>query len=250
MNRTRVAFFDVDGTLTTSASMFRFLRYYLAATGRPPREYEEQRQLLKAMTALGCSRETTNRAYYAQLAGAPAGLVAALAGQWFAAELSTRGFYHEPALAALRRHRADGDHTVLVSGSFPAPLHLIAADLGVDEVWCSEPEVTHGRYTGRLTGPPMIGDAKADAVRGVAAERGAALDSCVSYGDHISDLPMLKTTGSAVVVGGDATLRAMARMHGWRQLPGVLPPPPALPLPHRGRPSSFRSVPDEVPESA
>lgn len=248
MTGTHAAFFDVDGTLTTSASMFRFLRYYLTAIGRPG-DYDVLRQRLKAMTALGCSRETTNRAYFAGLQGAPAALVDRLAARWFAAELATGGFFHQPALTALRRHQAAGDHVVLVSGSFPAPLRPIAAHLGADEVRCTEPEIRYGHYTGDLTRPPMIGDAKADAIHGVAAHRRTALSQCVAYGDHISDLPMLKTAGSAVVVGGDTTLRAMARMHGWHLLPGA-PPPPAPPLPHKGRSSSPRSVPDEVPESA
>ncbi|MEU6598850.1 HAD family hydrolase [Streptomyces flaveolus] len=233
MNRTRLAFFDVDGTLTTSGSMFRLLAFYLAAMGHPPRVYEERRRELKAMAAIGCPREATNRAYFSGLQGVDAAVLAGVADAWFAAELSTGGYYHEPALAALRRHQEQGDHVVLVSGSFPAPLRPIAADLGVEEVWCTEPDILHGRYTGDLKGPPMIGAAKAEAVRTVLARHGVAPGDCVAYGDHISDLPMFKAVGSAVVVGGDERLRTSARAHGWPLLPGTLPPP-ALPLPRTG----------------
>ncbi|WP_419992833.1 HAD family hydrolase [Streptomyces boninensis] len=229
----RLAFFDVDGTLTTSSSMFRLLAYYLDATGRPRRDYEELMLQLKAMFAMGCSREATNRAYFASLQGLDADLMSLVAGEWFTAETATGHYYHEPATAELRRHQQRGDHVVLVSGSFPAPISLVAADLGVDEVWCTEPQIVHGRYTGDLKGPPMIGRAKADAVLKATSRQGSDPSRCIAYGDHASDLPMLQAVGSAVVVGGDAGLRSVARARGWRQLPGVLPAPEPAPLPRR-----------------
>jgi HAD superfamily hydrolase (TIGR01490 family) len=227
---TRAAFFDVDDTLTTSTSMFRFLAFYLATMGRPRREFDERVRELKAMAAVGCAREAINRAYYAHLQGLDAGVVADVARSWFAAELATGGCYHQPVIAALRGHQERGDHVVLVSGSFPAVLDPIAADLGVDDVRCTRPRISDGRYTGDLDGPPMLGAAKADAVHYVTIRAGIDRGACSAYGDHVSDLPMLKAVGTAYVVGGDAGLRSSARTHGWRVLPGA-PPAPELPLP-------------------
>ncbi|MFI8518803.1 HAD family hydrolase [Streptomyces sp. NPDC085481] len=236
-NPTRAAFFDVDGTLTTSVGMFRFLAFYLAAMGRPRREFDERVRELKAMAAVGCARETTNRAYFAHLQGLDAGVVADVARSWFAAELATGGYYHAPAVAALRRHQERGDHVVLVSGSFPALLDPVAADLGVDDVRCTRPAISQGRYTGELDGPPMIGAAKSDAVMHVAIRGGLDPEDCAAYGDHVSDLPMLRAVGKAYVVGGDAGLRSSARVHGWRLLPGP-PPAPEPPIPFS--PSGYR----------
>lgn len=236
-NPTRAAFFDVDGTLTTSTSMFRFLAFYLAAMGHPRRQFDEQVRELRAMAAVGCARDITNRAYFANLRGLDAGVVADVARSWFAAELATGGYYHEPTVAKLRRHQERGDHVVLVSGSFPALLHPIAADLGVVDVWCTRPEISRGRYTGELAGPPMIGGAKGDAVLQITAQRGIDPFDCAAYGDHVSDMPLLKAVGKAYVVGGDTALRSAARVCGWRLLPGT-PPAPELPLPFplpRGR---------------
>jgi HAD superfamily hydrolase (TIGR01490 family) len=251
MNHTRVAFFDVDGTLTTSPSMFRFLRFYLAWLGRPPHEYDERYRSVATLTVRGLSREESNRAYFTHLAGAEAATVSRVAEQWYRAELGTGGLYHEPALAALHRHQRDGDHVVLVSGALPACLRPIAADLGVDEVWCAEPEIVRGHYTGALRSPPMIGAAKAAAVASVIARRRTTSSACVAYGDHSSDLPMLVATGSAVVVGGDGALRAAARAEGWRVLPGT-PSPPALPLPLPREEHDMSPIPahHETPEKA
>ncbi|MGW2227201.1 HAD family hydrolase [Streptomyces formicae] len=230
MNRTRLAFFDVDGTLTTATTLFRFLRHYLAAEGHEPHEYDRRRQRLKAMTEIGVPRERTNLAYFENFAGAGAARVSALARDWFAAELRQGGLLNAYALDALRGHRDAGDRIVLVSGSFAACLAPLAEHIGAHDVWSTSPEIAHGRYTGRLGRPPMIGRAKADAVRLAAAAHRAAPEDCVAYGDHASDLPMLEATGSAAVVGGDPALRALARRRCWRLLPGA-PAPAPLPLP-------------------
>ncbi len=116
------AFFDVDGTLTTATTLFRFLEYWLALDGQPPHVYRHERQRLRAMTAAGVPRTETNRAYFARYAGQDALDVAEAAEDWFRAEMRAGGFLHEPALEALYRHQAAGEPVVLVSGSFPALL--------------------------------------------------------------------------------------------------------------------------------
>ncbi|MEV1026092.1 HAD-IB family hydrolase [Streptomyces sp. NPDC050264] len=248
MRRAKVAFFDVDHTLTTSGSMSRLLAYYHAALGHPRRYVDDRMCELKAMSALGCPRETVNRAYYAGLEGLDTAVMTAMARAWFDAELSTGGFYHEPAVAELRRHRRQGAHVVLVSGSFPAPLRLIAEDLGADETRCTVPRTERGRYTGALDGPPMIGIAKADAALKILLERGVDARESIAYGDHISDLPLLKAAGSAVVVGGDDRLRALARTYGWPLLPGTAPAPD-LRLPAWSAGATVRPAPGRTPPS-
>ncbi|MEV8335052.1 HAD family hydrolase [Streptomyces niveus] len=221
MGPTRIAYFDVDGTLTTDTSLFRFLDFYLAATGRPPRAYQQARQELKAMTAMGIPRVETNRAYFDNLAGARAADVASLARAWFQQELHHGGYFNDHAVRALRQHQENGDLTILVSGSFPALLEPIATWLGTDETWCTSPQIRNGRYTGRLSAPPMIGQRKADTVLLSASVHRADIRNCTAYGDHVSDLPMLHTTGRAVVVGGDEALRRIAQCRGWRLLPAA-----------------------------
>ncbi|MEV6795431.1 HAD-IB family hydrolase [Streptomyces sp. NPDC051320] len=220
----------IDGTLTAETTLFRFLRYYLAAQGHGAHEYDHRRRRLAAMTAIGIPRERTNLAYFENFRNAEATTVSRIAQEWFEAELRRGGFFNGHVLAALHRHQENGNRTVLVSGSFPACLGPLAEHTGVDDIWCTPPEIVNGRYTGGLVGPPMIGHAKADAVRLSAAGYGASLDDCVAYGDHISDLPMLRATGSAVVVGEDKELLAQGGSRPWGLLPGALPPPP-LPLP-------------------
>ncbi|MBO4253520.1 HAD family hydrolase [Streptomyces griseorubiginosus] len=229
------AFFDVDNTLTRGTALFRFLEYWYAARGRPPHDAVRERQRLKAMTTAGVSREETNRAYFRLLTGAPAAAIARYAEDWFQAELAQGAFFHEPVLQALHAHRREGHPVVLVSGSFPAVLLPLLEHCGADHLLCTEPEITPvaRTYTGRLADrphQPMIGDAKAAAVRELAAAHRIDLTASTAYGDHVSDAPLLSLTGRAVIVGDDPDLRRLAAHHGWHRLPKA-PAPLAVPLP-------------------
>ncbi|SOD85161.1 HAD family phosphatase [Streptomyces sp. Ag109_G2-15] len=229
------AFFDVDNTLTRGTALFRFLAYWYAAQGRPAHDAVQERQRLKAMTTAGVSREETNRAFFRLLAGAPAAEITRLAEDWFRAELAQGCFFHEPVLEALHAHRRNGDLVVLVSGSFPAVLLPVLEHCGAHHLLCTEPEITPvaRTYTGRLADrphQPMIGSAKAAAVRELAAAHRIDLASSTGYGDHVSDAPLLSVTGRAVIVGDDPDLRRLAAHHGWHRLPKA-PLPPAVPLP-------------------
>ncbi|MDH6437035.1 HAD superfamily hydrolase (TIGR01490 family) [Streptomyces sp. SAI-144] len=229
------AFFDVDNTLTRGTALFRFLAYWYAVQGRPPHEAVRERQRLKAMTTAGADRAETNRAYFRLLTGAPAAEITRAAESWFRAELARGGFFHEPVLEALHTRRRDGHQVVLVSGSFPALLLPVLEHIGAHHLLCTEPEITpvSRTYTGRLADrphQPMIGRAKSEAVRELAAAHRIDLDSSIAYGDHISDAPLLSLTGRAVIVGDDQELRRLAAHHGWDRLPKA-PAPPAVPLP-------------------
>ncbi|MFJ8859545.1 HAD family hydrolase [Streptomyces sp. NPDC102451] len=229
MSPQRLAFFDVDGTLTTGTTLFRFLRYYLAAQGHGPHVYEHRRQRLKAMAAVDVPREVVNRAYFTNFRDADATTVTCLARAWFEAETARGGFLNPSAIEALDRHASRGETVVIVSGSFPAVLRPLADHLGVTDLRATEPEIVHGRYTGELLGPPVIGEAKTGAAMLAAALHGSGLSSCYAYGDHLSDLPLLEAVGTPVAVAGDPRLDRYARRHGWTVLP-CAPEPPEIPL--------------------
>jgi HAD superfamily hydrolase (TIGR01490 family) len=216
----RVAFFDVDETLITVKSMFRFLAFYLRAKGRPPQDYKRLAAELQKLSESGVPRAETNRLYYRAYAGNSMSEAHLIGQEWFAAELAAGELFRPEVADALQRHRAGGELTVLVSGSFPPCLEPIAEHVGADQVECTRPVVVDGRYTGDIT-VPVIGAGKAAAVRRVMAQIGAVPADCTAYGDHVSDLPMLTAVGHPVVVGSDPVLIARAAADGWRRLESV-----------------------------
>ncbi|MFD7750369.1 HAD family hydrolase [Streptomyces sp. NPDC059698] len=228
----RAAFFDVDGTLTADVTAFRFLEYWFLERGASLDSFLEVRRALRDMTIAGISRDHVSRAFFRQFTGVPEADVDAAGRRWFAAELSQGGFFNEPVLAAVRQHRESGDLVVLVSGSFPPFLMPLAEHVAADRVLCTRPLVADGVYTGEI-GRPLLGERKAAAVSRLATERRISLTLSSAYGDHRSDLEMLRSVGDPVLVGDAPQLVEMAHELGWRRLPrpgGWTPVPrPRLP---------------------
>ncbi|WP_289928940.1 HAD-IB family hydrolase [Streptomyces sp. S.PB5] len=206
-----MVFSDVDETLIAVKSLFDFLAYYFCATRGTPgaRHAAGVRRELSRRTSAGAPREAMNRLYYRAWAGEPAARVEELARVWYAERSAAAGFYLASTRQALEVHREAGDMVILVSGSFPAVLAPIAAEVGAACLLCSVPEARAGVLTGRLVGEPCIGEAKRTAIRAMLRSRPAVDPAhCYAYGDHVSDLPMLAEVGNPVIVGGSVQLRA------------------------------------------
>ena len=113
------------------------------------------------------------------------------------------------------RHAAQGHETALVTGTaemIAAPLGRL---LGASGVMAVQLEVSEGRFTGELTTPPLSGEAKADAARAFAAERGIDLSASYAYGDSMADAELLRLTGHPIAVNPSRGLLSLAKREGW-----------------------------------
>ncbi|GIG53836.1 HAD family hydrolase [Demequina activiva] len=124
---------------------------------------------------------------------------------------------YDEALALIRRHQQNGRDVVIVSASARDVVEPIAQLLGADAVVASELEVKKGFYTGEITFY-AYGEAKADAVRALAEDKGYDLSRSFAYSDSITDTPMLDAVGHGFVINPDRQLRAAAAHHGWGAL--------------------------------
>lgn len=121
------------------------------------------------------------------------------------------------ALDLIRRHQANGRDVVIVSASVRDIVEPIAALLGADAVIASELEVKKGFYTGEVTFY-NYGEAKAEAIRELAEQRGYDLHRSYAYSDSITDAPMLNVVGHGFTVNADRNLRRAAIEYGWGNL--------------------------------
>lgn len=208
-----VAFFDVDETLVSVRTLESFLLYYRALVPSMISQ-DELRELAAKVVQL--DRTEFNRLYFGIWAGQPAEQVREAGRRWYAEASAHEGFYRPNVLQRLREHQDAGDHVVLVSGSFAAPLEPLAADLAVERLYCTELEVLDGRFTGAIS-QAMIGDDKSRVVEGYLASVGDA--ASWGYGDHSSDLSLLERVSNPVVVGSDPVMLQVATERDWPVMP-------------------------------
>lgn len=145
-------------------------------------------------------------------------------------------YIYAEAGTLITQHRAAGDDVVLVSASGEEIVRPIGALLGVTDVIATRMGIEDGRYNGTLEFY-AAGDAKGDAVRRMAAERGYDLAACHAYSDSISDLPLLSAVGHPTAVNPDRPLRRAAADRGWQVVAF------RHPVPLRQRLRASRTVP-------
>lgn len=210
------AFFDVDETLIADITMLSFQDHWYRATGEQAAQAAFEQEMA-ALQRQGAPRERVHRRYYAHFAGRAVAEVERQAAAWFEhLERSRTDLYHSSVIAELHRHQAAGREAVFVSGSFPALLTRLARRLEVRHLLATTMEVVDGHYTGRILAPQTIGEGKASAIADFLARKGGSAEHSHAYGDHLSDLPMLKAVGHPTVVRGDPALAAYAETAGWR----------------------------------
>ena len=122
------------------------------------------------------------------------------------------------ALTLVREHQGFGHETVLITATNSFLTRPIADALGIPHLIASEPEERHGRFSGRLAGPPCYREGKIAKLESWLAARGERLDALAAsffYSDSHNDLPLLSRVTHPVAVDPDPRLCAHARAHGW-----------------------------------
>ncbi|NLE82048.1 MAG: HAD-IB family hydrolase [Rhodococcus sp.] len=125
------------------------------------------------------------------------------------------GMIYPEIRGILAAHRRAGHRVVMATSATPYQALFVAQDLDIDDVLCTAPEVVDGMVTGLLSGPPLWGQAKADALRTYATEHGGDLDRSFAYSNGFEDVPMLESVGHPVALNPDRKLASRARARGW-----------------------------------
>ncbi len=217
VDRTAAAFFDVDNTMMMGASLFWFAR------GLASRKYLTSRDLARFAWQQAKFRVAGNESA-GDMLNIRESALAFVAGREVS-EITRAGEEIYDELMADRiwsgtrnlaqQHLDAGQRVWLVTATPVELASIIAHRLGLTGALGTVSEVVDGRYTGRLVGELMHGEAKAEAVRALADREDLDLSRCTAYSDSANDLPMLSLTGTSVAVNPDTELRAVARSRGW-----------------------------------
>jgi alcohol-forming fatty acyl-CoA reductase len=227
-----LAVFDLDGTVADANVITSYLRARRA--DRPSAIATDVASVLRTLPRYlaldATSREGFLRVFYQRFADADLAALEKLVDD----ELGDR-ILHDLKPAAVRRireHRQRGHRTILITGAlapFCRPLRplfdtIVAAELEVDD---------HGRATGHLATPPLVGAGRAAWLRWFAAGIDADLERSFAYADSRSDLPLLRAVGHPVAVDPDPGLHRTARRERWPV--ATWSAAPAGPVPERPR---------------
>jgi HAD superfamily hydrolase (TIGR01490 family) len=210
----RIAVFDIDGTLITESVWDYFLRQPEIA----PAKRGIYARFLPTFAArkLGIIAEPAFReGWVKQMAATMRGWqqakVDALFDRIVYAQFGDR--FRPDVKARVQEHLARGERVLLASGMFEGFAQRFAQLLGAEAGIGTRLAFVNGVCSGTISGRGCAGEEKP---RLIAAWLGGELAHVTGYADSYSDLPMLTAVGQPVATYPDEALKAHAVAVGWQ----------------------------------
>jgi HAD superfamily hydrolase (TIGR01490 family) len=210
------AFFDLDRTLMAGSSALHFARAALhegMISRRDMARYGAQHLRFRVRGSTEEGTRSLLKEVTEELKGVRETDLERMAPEILAGVLPR---IYPRMLDEVRNHQDAGRPTFIVSAAGDGLVSMLANVLRMEGGIGTRYDVDgNGVYTGRLDGPFMYGEGKVDAMRNYATAHDLDLSASWGYSDSVSDLPMLRAVGHAVVVNPDAELAKIAREEGW-----------------------------------
>lgn len=108
--------------------------------------------------------------------------------------------------------KAQGAHTVLVSGGFTVFTEKVAAHLGFDEHRANRLLHRDGQLSGTVAEPILGRQAKVDALNQITARLGLTPEDALAVGDGANDLGMLGLAGAGVALHAKPAVAAQCEL--------------------------------------
>ena len=117
----------------------------------------------------------------------------------------------EGAETLLRVLKRLGYRTAVISGGFSVAAEALQKRLGIDFAWSNTLEISpEGKLTGRVVGPIVNAQRKADILQELSNREGVPLDQVIAIGDGANDLLMLQRAGHGIAFHAKPKLREAA----------------------------------------
>lgn len=104
-----------------------------------------------------------------------------------------------------------GYRLAVISGGFMPITEPIRQQLGLDYGFANQLEIEGGRLTGKVVGPIVNRQRKADLLESLAQTERISLDQVIAIGDGANDLDMLARAGLGIAFNAKRTVQAQAR---------------------------------------
>jgi len=106
--------------------------------------------------------------------------------------------------------RANGLHTLLVSGGFTQFTDFVAQKIGFDQTRSNTLEIINGRLTGRVLGRIVDASVKQQTVAAACKRLGVGIGHAITIGDGANDLKMMKPSGLSIAHRAKPAVAAQA----------------------------------------
>lgn len=224
------AFFDVDGTIIVPPSLERsFLRKLRHRRAIPRKNYLLWLMHAARLAPRGIAQITHANKMYLRGIISTGTLVYSPEADTSTVRLRSPQplvpAFFPKAVERIAWHAAQEHSVVLVTGTLAPLAREIALALALRVairgipasigVCATRLEEADGRWTGRIIGDPIFGQAKARVVRHLAAKAGLDLARCYAYGDSANDRWMLGAVGKPVAVNPSRELERITRLLDW-----------------------------------
>lgn len=103
-----------------------------------------------------------------------------------------------------------GYRTAVISGGFSIAADALKERLGIDYAYSNVLEVANGRLTGRVVGPIVNAQRKAELLQTIAEKERILLEQVIAVGDGANDLLMLQRAGLGIAFRAKPKLREAA----------------------------------------
>jgi HAD superfamily hydrolase (TIGR01490 family) len=214
--RTRLAFYDFDGTLV-SGNVVR--RYAFFARNHPSKlkailKFSKLVASVPLLMGLDLySRRVFNEYFYREYRGMQREWLLDLGERLFREEIQPSIYPGSKEL--VEADRRQGFRPVLVTGELDFALAQVARYFGFDALISNALVYEKGAATGAVAAPLIAEQEKVRAIRQICRQLDAEPAYCKAYSDSFSDTPMLESVGIPVAVNPDRRLRRIAQKRGW-----------------------------------
>ncbi len=106
--------------------------------------------------------------------------------------------------------------TTMLTGTNRIIAEPIARSLGINRVIATEPEIKNGRFSGRISGPFLMKEAKLKSASDLCASENIELERVTYYADSITDVALLEKVRYPVVINPRENLRTIAEANQWQ----------------------------------